>query len=69
VGGWGSVCLPHVEVRGHLARVSSLLSPGVSQRANSGCQVWWQTLLPNEWFLQPISVPFCNESECVPASE
>lgn len=27
--------MPHVEVRGHLARISPLLSPGVSQRENS----------------------------------
>lgn len=42
-----------IEVRGHTCE--SRFSPSIcgSQESNSGCQAWWEVLLPNEPFHQP----------------
>lgn len=41
-------CGPRFEIRGQFAGVGTLFPPCGTQGLNSGCQVWWQALLPAE---------------------
>lgn len=44
----------HVEVRGRFAGGCALFLPCVSREWSSGCQAWWQELLPAEPSCQPL---------------
>lgn len=44
-----------VEVKEQRAGISSFLLPCGSEGSNSGCQIWWQVLLPTEPPHQPLA--------------
>lgn len=44
-----------VEVKEQLAGISSFFFPCGSEGSNSGCQAWWQALLPTEPPHQPLA--------------
>ena len=51
----------HVEVRGQIVGISSLMQCGW-WGLNSGCQAWWQAPLPVEPFCRPLPCePMCHE--------